>query len=377
VYCSPCSSSLCGVMDGNSEAIVACILQMATGSSFIFLNERIMKAVGFPFPMMLSFIGFFGSTIISMALVWSGRVKANQNNIRMLDFNSTSIKVLMLSLFVTMSVVLGMAAYLYLSVSFIQMLKATTPVMTMAILLMCNMLTFELQLVASTFAIVIGAVISGFGEGGLSTLGVVIMLSSCLSEALRSVLTQSLLSGTKLSIMEGLYLMSPPCAFATFVAVTLFETNALSEGVGTIAAHPIIFLIAASLGFFQHLCTLWVVQTTNALTLKILGPLRSILVVAVSVMCLGEELSQLKGWGYIISLLGLFWYNVSQMYGGKNRKMGGGKHNSVVQGASSPVKNGSGKSVKSGSSSTDQTFIKMERFGGGEGRSFDGNVMSP
>mmetsp|Transcript_28827 Transcript_28827/g.46259 ORF Transcript_28827/g.46259 Transcript_28827/m.46259 type:complete len:299 (+) Transcript_28827:488-1384(+) len=251
----------------------------------------------------------------------------------MLDFNSTSIKVLMLSLFVTMSVVLGMAAYLYLSVSFIQMLKATTPVMTMAILLMCNMLTFELQLVASTFAIVIGAVISGFGEGGLSTLGVVIMLSSCLSEALRSVLTQSLLSGTKLSIMEGLYLMSPPCAFATFVAVTLFETNALSEGVGTIAAHPIIFLIAASLGFFQHLCTLWVVQTTNALTLKILGPLRSILVVAVSVMCLGEELSQLKGWGYIISLLGLFWYNVSQMYGGKNRKVGGGKHNSVVQGS--------------------------------------------
>eukprot|EP00466_Bigelowiella_natans_P014800 jgi/Bigna1/66643/fgenesh1_pg.2_\ len=244
-----------------------------------------------------------------------------------------------------MSVVLGMAAYLYLSVSFIQMLKATTPGMTMAILLMCNMLTFELQLVASTFAIVIGAVISGFGEGGLSTLGVVIMLSSCLSEALRSVLTQSLLSGTKLSIMEGLYLMSPPCAFATFVAVTLFETNALSEGVGTIAAHPIIFLIAASLGFFQHLCTLWVVQTTNALTLKILGPLRSILVVAVSVMCLGEELSQLKGWkyhidslirgiqGYIISLLGLFWYNVSQMYGGKNRKMGGGKHNSVVQGS--------------------------------------------
>lgn len=69
------------------------------------------------------------------------------------------------------------------------------------------------------------------------------MLMSCLSEASRSVLTQSLLSGalivsvsvqlkgdsgTKLSVMEGLYLMSPACALATLLAVSLFETNALS-----------------------------------------------------------------------------------------------------------------------------------------------------
>mmetsp|Transcript_22041 Transcript_22041/g.53963 ORF Transcript_22041/g.53963 Transcript_22041/m.53963 type:complete len:345 (+) Transcript_22041:103-1137(+) len=297
-----------------SEALVACTLQMATGSGFIFLNERIMNGVGYPFPMMLSFIGFMGSTLIATFFVWLGKGRTSRTHISVIA-SALGIKVLLLSMFVSLSVVLGMAAYLYLSVSFIQMLKATTPVMTMIILLVCNMLAFEMQLVASTLTIVIGAIISGFGEGGLSTIGVGIMLASCLSEASRSVLTQSLLSGTKLSVMEGLYLMSPACAFATLVAVSLFETNALTtEYLAVIAANPAVFTMAASMGFIQHLATLWVVQSTNALTLKILGPLRSILVVSVSVMCLGEQLSTLKGWGYAVSLAGLLWYNVAQAY---------------------------------------------------------------
>mmetsp|Transcript_31008 Transcript_31008/g.54419 ORF Transcript_31008/g.54419 Transcript_31008/m.54419 type:complete len:354 (+) Transcript_31008:90-1151(+) len=285
---------------------------MATGSGFIFLNERIMNAIGYPYPMMLSFLGFFGSTIIATFLVWSGIVATNPKNLIMVG--SIGVKVCCLSLLIATSVVTGMAAYLYLSISFIQMLKATTPVMTMAILLCLNMLDFRYNLVLSTIVIVIGAIISGFGEGGLSSAGLAIMLISCLSEATRCVLTQNLLDGTKLSVIEGLYLMSPPCALATFLAVFFFEKNALSaKGFDSMYANPAIFTLASTLGFVQHLCTLWVVQSTNALTLKILGPLRSVVVVGVSVLCLGESLSLLKGSGYVISLFGLLWYNVSQM----------------------------------------------------------------
>jgi len=294
-------------------AILACTLQMATGASFIFLNERIMNAVGYPFPMMLSFIGFAGSTIIATCLTWSGQVQVRQATLVASD---VWIRIVLLSVFVTSSVVSGMAAYLYLSISFIQMLKATTPVMTMGFLLAFNMLTFKCAQVGSTLTIVIGAIISSRGEIGLSTIGVMIMLVSCLSEALRCVLTQALLKGTKLSIMEGLYLMSPPCAAATLISVGVFETEALSsDSMSVIASNPVVFTVAGSLGFVQHLCTLWVVQSTNALTLKILGPLRSIMVVGVSVLCYGESLSSLKGWGYAISLCGLFWYNIVSLYG--------------------------------------------------------------
>ncbi|GAB5359016.1 hypothetical protein AAMO2058_000508400 [Amorphochlora amoebiformis] len=302
----------------HTEALLSCILQLLTGASFIFLNERIMKRVGYPYPMMISFLGFAGSSIISATLIWTGMAKRNHKTIQ---WHTIGPRVILLSLFVTSSVVTGMAAYLYLSISFIQMLKATTPVMTMALLLACDMLPFHLQLVASTCAIVCGAVISGFGEGGLSWLGVGIMLLSCLSEATRCVLTQSLLEDSKLTVVEGLYLMSPPCTIAALMAVSLFEKPALNaKGLETIASNPMIFVMAGSLGFIQHLCTLWVVQATNALTLKLLGPLRSIFVVGVSVVFWGDSLSTLKATGYMVSLLGLLWYNLVQINMRKHRK---------------------------------------------------------
>mmetsp|Transcript_23736 Transcript_23736/g.33187 ORF Transcript_23736/g.33187 Transcript_23736/m.33187 type:complete len:357 (+) Transcript_23736:253-1323(+) len=306
--CNTFRDNMAGI---RGEAIGACCMQMACGSGFIFLNERMINYIGFPFPLMLSFIGFSGSALISASLVWAGFVHTKES---LLQAGVVRIKVLLLSLFVTLSVVLGLASYLYLSVSFIQMLKATTPAMTMAILIMLRMLSFDVSLVGSTFVIVVGAVISSFGEFGISMFGVSIMLTSCLSEALRCVLTQSLLTGTKLSVIEGLYLMSPPCAMASLLAVTVFERDAISKGYEVLYSYPIMFLVAASMGFLQNVTTLWVVQSTNALTLKLLGPLRSIIVVGISVIFLGDSLSGLKGGGYVISLVGLFWYNISRLH---------------------------------------------------------------
>lgn len=317
------------------DAVLSCTFQMATGAAFIFLNKWIMGALEFPYPTVLSFVGFLGSTVITTALVWL-RVFRVRDEVAF--WGPIGAKVLLLSLFVSLSVVTGTEAYLFLSVSFIQMLKATTPVLTMGLLVALSMLWPTRDLLLATTLIVSGAIVSCFGELSLSAVGLAIMLVSCASEAARCVSTQALLQNSRLSLIESMYMISPFCALSTLVAGFFLEPDAFGQrGTTIVRASPGVFLVAASLGFVQHVCTLWVVQATNALTLKLLGPLRSIIVVGISVLCLGETLTRVKALGYAVSMVGLLWYNVQQMRGSHGGGGGGGAAAGSPRGSYVPV----------------------------------------
>lgn len=101
----------------------------------------------------------------------------------------------------------GNLSYLYLTVAFIQMLKAFTPIITMVTLFLFRMETPNNQLIASVSIIAVGTLIASIGEGSFSTVGVIIMMSSEVFESLRLVMTQVLLVGLKFnpSTSLGLY----------------------------------------------------------------------------------------------------------------------------------------------------------------------------
>lgn len=82
-----------------------------------------------------------------------------------------------IGLFFSASLICGNVAYLYLSVSFIQMLKASNAVVTLLATFMFGITPFDSKKLANVSGIVVGVIIASYGEiqfvmiGFLSELG--------------------------------------------------------------------------------------------------------------------------------------------------------------------------------------------------------------
>lgn len=98
-------------------------------------------------------------------------------------------------LFMAATLHFGNLVYLHLTVAFIQMLKAFTPVITMAALFATRLETPTRRLILSVLCIALGTALASAGEVALSYTGVAIMLASEVCEAARLVMTQMLLVG--------------------------------------------------------------------------------------------------------------------------------------------------------------------------------------
>ncbi|KAG9755057.1 DUF250 domain membrane protein, partial [Aureobasidium melanogenum] len=100
-----------------------------------------------------------------------------------------------IGLFFSLSLICGNLTYLYLSVSFIQMIKATTPVATLG----------------NVSFIVIGVIIASFGEIQFVVLGFLLQVASIIFEAIRLTMVQRLLSSAefKMDPLVSLYYFAP------------------------------------------------------------------------------------------------------------------------------------------------------------------------
>lgn len=82
---------------------------------------------------------------------------------------------------------------MYLSVAFIQMLKAGTPVVVMAMLSLTGVEYMSPPVALSTVVMALGTVMTSLGEVNWHTLGFTLMMLSELAEAGRCVITQHIL----------------------------------------------------------------------------------------------------------------------------------------------------------------------------------------
>ena len=134
-------------------------------------------------------------------------------------------QILPVGLCFAVSLVLGNAAYLYISVAFVQMLKASTPV----VVLLCSFAfglekpTFKL----AGFIVLISAGISTAcaNEIDVSVIGVAVQMSAVGAEALRLCLINKLLvaEGIKFNAVSTLYYMAPACAICLLPAWLIFS----------------------------------------------------------------------------------------------------------------------------------------------------------
>jgi len=277
-------------------------------SGLIFLNSYLLNEDGFHYPMTLCSMGLGASWTISSVLVSLGVSKLDKSK----DMTTRwYVKhVVPIGGFAAFSLALGNYTYLYLSVSFIQMLKAAVPCVTMLVLVGASLEKPHRVTVLGVAILTFGTALAAYGEIAFQWIGIVLMFSSEFSEACRMAVLQYLLGNLRFELVEGLYVMAPASFGFLVLGIAAFEWDALvaEDGFGKIARAPHKYICAALLGFFVNLLTLAVIKSTSSLTFKVIGQVKNTAVILVSVALFGSAITGMQVVGYSISMVGFAVY---------------------------------------------------------------------
>lgn len=202
------------------------------------------------------------------------------------------------------------SAYIYLSVSFIQMLKALMPVAVYTISILFNKESFRSSTMTNMLSISLGVAIAAYGEARFNTLGVLLQLGAVAFEATRLVLIQILLSskGITLNPITTLYYVSPCCLVFLILPWAIVELPTLRSASSFHFDFPI-FGTNSFCAFALNLAVFLLVGKTSALTMNVAGVVKDWLLIAFSWSIIRDTVTAVNLFGYGIAFLGVAYYN--------------------------------------------------------------------
>jgi len=227
-----CSCSCHPLLNG---VVLTALQNLAYGSiwivlsaSVILFNKYILAFGGFPFPITLTVWHMLFSSSVASVLVWTGKVPSTEG----IDARRYASAVMPIGALFAGTLWLGNAAYLHLSVSFIQMLKALMPAAVYAVGCLFNTETFAWKCVANMLIITVGVALASAGEVALVPVGVAMQLGSVLTESTRLALVQILLQrrGLQLNPITTLYYVAPASGFFLMIPWSVLEAGKLWDG---------------------------------------------------------------------------------------------------------------------------------------------------
>ncbi|KAG6811028.1 hypothetical protein H0H92_009298 [Tricholoma furcatifolium] len=207
------------------------------------------------------------------------------------------------------SLVLSNTAYLYLSVSYIQMLKAFVPVAILLITWLFRIQEPNRKLAMIVLMISSGVALASHGELHFHLGGFMIQASAVVFEAARLVLIQILLHNLKMDPLVSLHYYAPVCAVINLCILPFTEGLAPFRDLLTIG--PLILITNAAVAFLLNVAAVFLVGVGSGLVLTLAGVFKDILLVTGSVALFGSTITPLQVFGYSIALGGLVLFKTS------------------------------------------------------------------
>lgn len=293
---------------------------MIVSSTLILLNKDLMVVDGFKYPMTLSGMGMGFSAVASFMACRLFRIVPMKAGTTV-TANYYVQRIVPVGFFMAVTLHFGNLVYMHLTVSFIQMLKAFTPVITMVFLFIARLEQPNGRMIQAVLIVAFGTAMASYGEMKFSAFGVTVTMLSGAAEALRLVLTQYVLVGLSFNPIEGLMYFAPACVFWLAIGAYFYEYDSMraNNALDLIINSPVKYSLAAGLGFAVNALSYSVIILSSSLTLKLLGTIRSVALVSVCVAFLGEKVTLVEGVGYLASLAGFLWYNNIKMGQIKNQ----------------------------------------------------------
>ncbi|KAL3352733.1 hypothetical protein AABB24_020630 [Solanum stoloniferum] len=209
---------------------------------------------------------------------------------------------------------LSNSAYIYLSVSFIQMLKALMPVAVYSIGVMLKKDTFKSDTMGNMVSISIGVAIAAYGEAKFDTWGVMLQLGAVAFEATRLVMIQILLTskGITFNPITSLYYVAPCCLVFLFIP-WIFVEYPLLKDTSSFHFDWVIFGTNSFCAFALNLAVFLLVGKTSALTMNVAGVVKDWLLIAFSWSVIKDTVTPVNLVGYGLAFLGVAYYNHAKL----------------------------------------------------------------
>ncbi|GAX82100.1 hypothetical protein CEUSTIGMA_g9528.t1 [Chlamydomonas eustigma] len=290
--------------------LATCISWMVVSSVAILVNKSLMVDVGFKFPTTVCLIGLASTTALSYVAVKIAVPAQEQYTVTMEQY---IFRIMPIGFMMALCMQTGNAAYLYLTVAFVQMLKAFCPVCTMCFLFVARLEQATPKLIISVVVISLGVSVASVGELSMSLVGLLLMLASVVFESARLVMTQALLSGaTVMHPFEGVMYIGSAATFFLLTMAFLMDLPHIIEQQAHLLLyqHPFQLIACAFAGFGVNSLSVLIITLSSSLTLKVLGSAKDAGLVTIGMVFLHEHVSTMQLYGYLISLCGFIGYNV-------------------------------------------------------------------
>jgi hypothetical protein len=292
------------------------LIYICLSSGVILFNKWVLspKYFKFPFPITLTMIHMGFSGAVAIILV---RVFKVVQPVKM-TFQIYATCVIPISAFFASSLWFGNTAYLFISVAFIQMLKALMPVATFVMAAICGTDKLRCDLFLNMLLVSVGVVVSSYGEIHFNVIGTVYQVTGIFAEALRLVLTQVLLQkkGLTLNPVTSLYYIAP-CSFL-FLFVPWYVLEKPGMDLSQIQFNFWIFFLNAICALALNFSIFLVIGRTGAVTIRVAGVLKDWILIALSTIIFPEStITGLNITGYGIALSGVVMYNYLKVRDGK------------------------------------------------------------
>jgi len=282
---------------------------MSISISVIIFNKWILAYSGFPFPLTLT---MWHMTFCSVVGALCVRVFSlvPTHNLSSIDYMR---RVMPIGIFYAASLWLSNSAYLYLSVSFIQMTKSLMPGLVYLSGIYLGTEAYKTSSAANMALIAFGVVVCAIGEANLVVKGLVQQLAALLFEAARLTMVQLLMNsqGLQMNPLQSLYYVSPACLLSLIVPFVFAEAPILLNSPPYF--QPGVLLANALAAFALNLAVFLLIGKTSALTMNIAGVIKDWMLIFFSYAVFHAPVTPLNLFGYAFCCTGVGVYNYQKL----------------------------------------------------------------
>ncbi|GAA5862320.1 hypothetical protein JCM1840_004141 [Sporobolomyces johnsonii] len=283
---------------------------IALSSSVILQNAWILRTLEFNYPIFLTTFHLVYATIGTRLLLRFTHLLDDLQNVQM-SWDRWFKNIVPIGALFSGSLIFSNFAYLTLSVSFIQMLKAFTSVAVLGMSVLFGLDQMQPRKFVIVIAISSGVALASYGEIHFNMGGFLCQALGIAFEAARLVSIQKLLTGLKMGPLVSLYYFAPVCAGLNMLLLPFFEGSAPFNEVLDKVGAPIL-IGNATTALALNVAVIFLIGCASAVVLTLSGVLKDILLVAGSVVLMGSTVSFIQMFGYSIALFGLVVFKTKQ-----------------------------------------------------------------
>lgn len=229
----------------------------------------------------------------------------------------TFFRICLLSFIFTLNIIFGNSSLKFCSVAFVQVVRAIIPLVTMVLSILFLKAHYTMMQYLACFVICIGVAFSCFGEINLTPMGLFVTVFGCFLSSLKSITVKMSLSGQyELHSLDLLSRISPVSAIEMFLlAWNRGEPQQMKISDKYEASIYCFFgvMLSGVIAFFLNLTNFLATAHTSPLTVTIVGCIKQVFTIVLSVLIFDKRLTLLNWLGIIITTFGSLFYSLIKM----------------------------------------------------------------